>query len=198
MPEDDVAKACQRFLASDAAPEEKIRAEYQVIRYYMERGNREKGQEHLERLEGFLGLIPEDAPAVRRDIAEGDRMAAVYYVHGGIGNGLANSGKIRELYGKYPEEISVVLNEAFRYLYTPPIAGGSSKKAMRILREINPETLSVPDLFSYYVAMAMVLSDQEDFDGSDEYVAKALGFYTADPGLEQVMRDNRRGRIQHR
>ena len=195
LPEEEIEAAYHLFIDSEASPEEKARVEYQMVRYYMEHGNKEKGQEHLDNVEMQLALIPADVPAARRDIAEADKVAGIYYVHGGISNGLANSNAIKELYSKYPDEISVALSEAFRYLFTPPIAGGSSKKAMRILREINPSILSPPDLFSYYVAMAMVLSDQGEFEESDEYVDKALEIYSTDSSLDQVIRDNRRGRI---
>ena len=195
LPESEVIAAYDGYIASGIAPEERVRAGYQIIRYFMDHGNKELALAHLAGIEEQFAAISADTPAVRRDIAEGDLIASAYYVHGGIGNGLKNSDKVKELYGKYPEEISVALNEVFRYLFTPPIAGGSSKKAMRILREMDPQSLSKPDLFSYYVAYGMALSDQDEFDESDAYLDMAQDIYTTDSAIDSTRRDNRRGRI---
>ena len=64
-----------------------------------------------------------------------------------------------------------------------------------ILREMDPQSLSKPDLFSYYVAYGMALSDQDEFDESDAYLDMAQDIYTTDSAIDSTRRDNRRGRI---
>ncbi len=190
--EDELLASYDAFISSDASAEEKSRAEYQMSRYYMDNNMKDKAASHLAKNGEYFDAITEEG--VRKDIAEADRLGAIYYVEGGIPNGMKNSDKTKELYAKYPDEVYIALNEAFRYIFTPPIAGGSSTKALRILRSMDPDSLSAPDRFSWYAGMGIALSDKEEYDESDSYLEKALSIYSYDPNIERAQKDNRRGR----
>ena len=123
-------------------------------------------------------------------------VAAEYYITGKMGTGMDSSKLMKELYKDFPDEYYTTIQEAFRLLYTPPIAGGSYRKALRLINDVekNQEGISKLEYYSMLVAKAMALSESDEFDESDDYLDEAESIYSFDNAIEDVRRDNRRGR----
>lgn len=173
------------------------RTEYQMVRYYVDTGNEEKAEEHLDKERTYYdAALSSDASELEIRTAEADLISAEYYLTGKMGTGMESSKLTKNLYKDYPNEFYIAIQEAFRLLYTPPIAGGNSKKALRIINDVesSSEGISKLDYYSMLVAKAMALSKTDEYDESDEYLDRAQEIYTFDNAVEDIRKDNRRGR----
>ncbi|HIS13080.1 MAG TPA: hypothetical protein IAA76_00655 [Candidatus Ornithospirochaeta stercorigallinarum] len=173
------------------------RTEYQMVRYYVDTGNEEKAEEHLDKERSYYNAaLSSDASELEIRTAEADLISAEYYLTGKMGTGMESSKLTKNLYKDYPNEFYIAIQEAFRLLYTPPIAGGNSKKALRIINDVesNAEGISRLDYYSMLVAKAMALSKTDEYDESDEYLDRAQEIYTFDNAVEDIRKNNRRGR----
>ncbi len=188
------------YMAQELTMCEKARIEYHMARYYKDKGNTEEAKRHVELGKEYLAAIEESEGELFYRTAQADIVSADYYVNGGISKGMESSDLMKELYKDYPDEYYIALQEAFRLLYTPAIAGGSSRKALSILNDIEKEMdgLSKLDLFSFYSAKGMALSQRDEYDESDSYLDEAESIYTGDPAIEDIRKDNRRGRRNSR
>lgn len=198
--ESAVGSLYQQYMSLDLLMTEKARIEYHMARYFKDKGNDEEAKRHVELGKEYLTQIGEDEGELFRRVAEADIVSADYYVNGGMGKGMESSDLMKSLYKDYPDEYYIALQEAFRLLYTPPIAGGSARKALSILNEVEKELdgLSKLDLFSFYSAKGMALSQRDEYDESDRYLDNAEEIYKGDPAIEDIRRDNRRGRRNNR
>ena len=194
--EEEVLASLEAYLESAGTVSEKARAEYQVARWYSEKDKDSKAKAHFNAAKEYYYQIPEEENGILKEVAHSDILAGEYLINGGISNGLATSNAVKELYKKWPDEYVIALCEAYRYLNTPPIAGGSVTKARKILDKVGKEAdgMAKPDLFSYYIARATVLTEQEDWDGSDEYIRKALELYSHDEMITDLQKKNKKGR----
>ena len=194
--EADVLSALEAYLASAPTVSEKVRAEYQTARWYSEKGKDSLAASHFNLAKELYYQIPAEENGVLKDVAHSDILAGEYLINGGISNGLATSNAVKDLYKKYPGEYVAVLCEAYRYLNTPAIAGGSTFKARRLLTGLEGELdkMGKPDLFSYYIARATVCTNDDDWDGSDAYIAKALELYSHDEMITDLQKENKKGR----
>lgn len=194
--EEELVSALAQYRASAPTVSEQVRAEYQTARWYSERGKDGEAESHFNTAKALYYEIPAEEDGIFKEVAHSDILAGEYLINGGISNGLATSNAVKDLYKKYPDEYVIALCEAYRYLNTPAIAGGSVSKASKILGKIAKEEdgLSKPDLFSYYIARATVCTANEDWDGSDAYIKKALGLYESDEMITDLQRENSRGR----
>lgn len=194
--EEELLDALSLYLASAPTVSERVRAEYQTARWYSERGRESHAEEHFNTAKALYYEIPEEEEGILKDVAHSDILAGEYLINGGISNGLATSNAVKDLYKAYPDEYVVALCEAYRYLNTPAIAGGSVSKANRILVSIGKELdgISKPDLFSYYIASATVCTENEDWDGSEAYIKKALELYEHDEMITDLQKKNSKGR----
>ena len=70
------------------------------------------------------------------------------------------------------------------------------RKALRLINDVekNQEGISKLEYYSMLVAKAMALSESDEFDESDDYLDEAESIYSFDNAIEDVRRDNRRGR----
>lgn len=192
---EEAEAAYNDYLATEPSDLDRSRCEYHMVRYFKDMGNEAKANEHLEKEKAAYAEI-EGENDLRLRTAESDMVAAEYYITGKMNTGMKNSDLTKALYKDYPEEYYIALQEAFRLLYTPPIAGGSTRKALRILNALEPEVanMSTLDQYSFYVAKAMALSKDDEFDESDKYLELATNIYTFDDAIDEIRSDNRRGR----
>ena len=198
--EETVDALYKAYTALDISMTERTRIEYHISRYFKDMGNDEEAKRHVELGKEYLEAIGEDEGELFYRVAQADTVSADYYVNGGMGKGMESSDLMKALYKDYPDEYYIALQEAFRLLYTPPIAGGSAKKALTILNGIEKEMdgLSKLDLFSFFSGKGMALSERDEYDESDRYLDKAEDIYTGDPAIEDIRRENRRGRRNNR
>lgn len=184
----------EQFISSDAKASDKSRLEYHMVRYYMDRNDKEKAEEHLENEEKLLSLIEEDSSEMEKDIAALDAASARYYVIRKISAGLDSSNRTKELYKKYQEEYYVALQEAFRRLNTPPIAGGSSRKALQLFEDILQEVDGMNDFdrYSLYSGLGMASFEREKYEDARSYFDKAMEIYKPDNAMEDYLKDLKR------
>ena len=195
--EQKVLDAYDAYISSGISCTERSRVEYHLARYYKDMKNKTEALKHIEMEKKYMDMIPSDAPEVEKLMASVDETSAEYFVTKDMKVGMRNSNLAKELYSKYPDEVIACLTEAFRLIYTPGIAGGSPRKALRILDDLEKNAgsaISKVDLYSLYVAKALALSKRDEFDLSDEYLDKALKFYTGDPTIQDTRKDNTNGR----
>ena len=198
--EETVDALYKAYTALDISMTERTRIEYHMSRYFKDIGDDEEAKRHVELGKQFLAGIGEDEGELMRRVAEADIVSADYYVNGGISKGMESSDLMKKLYADYPDEYYIALQEAFRLLYTPAIAGGSAKKALSIFNDIEKEIdgLSKLDLFSFYSGKGMALSQRDEYDESDRYLDKAEDIYSGDPAIDDIRKDNRRGKRSNR
>lgn len=198
--EETVTGLYQEYMDESLTMTEMARIEYHLARYFKDMGNEAEAKRHVELGKEFLAGIGEDEGELMRRVAEADIVSADYYVNGGISKGMESSDLMKKLYADYPDEYYIALQEAFRLLYTPAIAGGSAKKALSIFNDIEKEIdgLSKLDLFSFYSGKGMALSQRDEYDESDRYLDKAEDIYTGDPAIDDIRKDNRRGKRSNR
>ena len=193
---EDAEEAYAAYMAQDISETERSRAEYHMVRYYKDMGNDDMAWEHLGREQKAYESIDESTSEVERLTAQADMVSAEYYITGKMGTGMESSYLMKDLYNKYPDEFYTSIQEAFRLLYTPPIAGGSHKKALKIINavEADMDGISRLDTYSLLMAKAMALSKSKEWEESDEYLDRATSIYTFDTAIDDIRRDNRRGR----
>ena len=175
--EPDVVEECYwEYISRDITPYERARAEYNLCRYYADRGESDKSRAAMARekeaLEDTKGM---EAPLAL--MAEMDYSAAVTYLEKSLSTGLENSNLTKKAYKEYPEEVYMVVVNAWRLIYTPQIAGGSNKNAIKILEPLLEEKLSKGNLYSIYGALAMAHYNRKDYKIAMEYLDKAFAIY---------------------
>lgn len=198
--EETVTALYDQYIASDITMTERSRIEYHMARYFKDMDNEDKARHHVELEKAYLAEIPEEEGELQRRVAEMEAVSADYYVNGGLGKGMESSSLTKELYKDYPDEYYVALQEAFRLVYTPPIAGGSPSKALRLFNAIEEEAegLGKLDRFSLLAGKGIALAERGEYDESEEYLDEAESIYHGDPAIEAARRDNARTRRNDR
>ena len=180
----EVESLYRKYLSGDLTPEEKARAEYNMVRYLVDNDYKDEAEEHLA-----LDKAAVDEMDGRSDvlalISRADYSSAEYYISKDMFKGMENSSLTKELYSSYPDEIYVVLMNAWRLIYTPQIAGGSNKNAIKELLPLLDERdkMSQADLFSLYGALATAYYNRKDYSSAKEYLALALDIYHGEPTI---------------
>lgn len=186
-----VLSAYGEFMDEDFSEADKSRVEYHMVRYYMDNGNKEEAEKHLEREKAFFDAIPENEDPMKRDIAELDMLSAEYYVDKKLGKGLGSSNMTKKLYKEHPEEYYIAITEAFRLLNTPHIAGGSPKRALELFEKIKAEEEGLNDLdrYSLYSGLGMSSYERKKYDDSRRYFDIATGIYASDKAMDEYLDD---------
>lgn len=192
---EEAEKAYQAYIESTDDPVALSRVEYHMVRYYMDSGMKDEAERHLLIEKDMMDKIPEDEEGVRKLATEVDATSSEYYVTGKLKAGMNNNKLVKEMYKNYPDEFYAAIQEGFRLLYAPPIAGGSSKKALRIFNDVeeNQTGISYLDHYSLLVGKAMALSETEKYEESNEYLEKAESIYSFDPAFEEIRDNNEKG-----
>ncbi len=181
----------EAYTSSDISMTERSRIEYHMARYYKDIRNKAKAKEHVD-LEGFyMDQIGSDASEYERLVAEVDYTSARYYVNKEMSVGIENSKLTKALYEKYPDEFYAAITECWRLIYTPAIAGGSYRKAIRLLSDIekNREGISYLDEAGLYTALGYAHAQREEYDDAYAYLTKAKTFYKKDPLVLETLKE---------
>ena len=72
------------------------------------------------------------------------------------------------------------------------------KEIAQVGKRAQIDGLSKLDLFSFYSGKGMALSQRDEYDESDRYLDKAEDIYTGDPAIDDIRKDNRRGKRSNR
>ena len=189
MEEQIVLNAYDNFMQENFSEVDKSRIEYHMVRYYVDNGNKAKAEEHLQLESEFFEKIQDEEDVLKKDIAELDLLSAEYYIDKKISKGLGTSTLTKRLFKEHPDEFYVALTEAFRRLSTPAIAGGSSKDALELFREISVAAGEMNDLdrFSLYSGMGMACYERKLFDDSRMYFGMATEIYKSDVAMDEYL-----------
>lgn len=189
---EDAEKAYEAFINSTANPVYLSRVEYHMVRYYMDIENKAKAEIHLEKQLYELQNIPDSASEIEKLAADVDATSSEYYVTHKLGVGMDNNKLVKEMYKKFPDEFYAAIQEGFRLLYAPPIAGGSARKALKIFNDVeeNQEGISYLDHYSMLVGKGMALSETGKYDESDEYLDQAESIFSFDKAIIETRETN--------
>lgn len=182
----EVESIYTQYTASPLTDVEKARAEYNMVRYYMDNGNRSKAEEHYGREKAAVEGL--DGDSVLEEISRADLVSADYYITGDMFTGMDNASKTKKLYEDHPDEIYIVINNAWRLIYTPQIAGGSNKNAIKILTPLLGEVsdMSEENRYSLYGALATASYNRHDYVEAKEYLKEALNIYYGETALIEL------------
>lgn len=187
-----VERAYDDYLLSGISSVERCRIEYHMARYYKDKDDKAEGNRHIQIMKDAFASI-EDATDFERLVCETELTSADYYVNRKLSVGMDNSNLAKELYKKYPEDVFSIMNEAWRLIYTPGIAGGSPKKAISLLDELMEgysDELSDIDRYSIYCAYAIAYNARGDYKKADEYFNKAFKYFSGEADVMETYREN--------
>lgn len=184
----EVESIYEKYISGDLTPYEKARAEYNMVRYYMDRKENDKAEEHYKKQEDAVSSIKDDDESVVASISRYELLSSSYYISKDIFTGMSNSSTLKKLYSEHPDEIYLILNNAWRLIYTPYIAGGSSKKAASLLTPLLDitSTLSEENRYSLYGALATAYYNMHDYSEAEEYLDEALAIYSGEQALLEL------------
>lgn len=183
----EVESLYRKYLSGNLSAEERARAEYNMVRYLVDNDRKDEAEKHLE-----LDKAAVDEMEGRSDIlaliSRCDYSSASYYISKDMFKGMENSSMTKELYASHSDEIYVVLMNAWRLIYTPQIAGGSNKNAIKELLPLLEERtrMSESDLYSLYGALATAYYNRKDYSSAKEYLALALDIYHGEPTILEL------------
>lgn len=193
--EAEAQEAYEAYVAAVDNPLYLSRMEYHMVRYYMDMGNEEMAQVHLDRQLAYLDQIPENTSEFMMMAAEADASSSEYYVTGNLGAGMDNNSQVKKMYKEYPDEFYAAVQEGFRLYYAPHIAGGSQKRALKLFNEIEADMdgISYLDHYSLLMGKAMALSARKQYEESNRYLDAAYSIYTFDKAYAEIREDNAKG-----
>lgn len=100
--------------------------------------------------------------------------------------GLKLTEVLKEYYEKWKDkEVYAILTEAWRYINTPNIAGGSNKKALEIFDELLPyeDSLTTEFRFSLYKGYITANYNKKNWKEAYDYCLKANELFPYEPEL---------------
>lgn len=173
-------------LVRDASDVDVFVATYRLVKYYADLNDSAKALVNYEKMASVYERLP-SADAFLYDSASLQLANAEYLAKGGTSRGLKNLNIAHDLYRKYPDEVMIICAEAWRYLSTPALLGGSASKALSVVSVLDPyvESLTQFNLYDYYIIKATAYNMMKNFSESRSYVALAQSVYpTAVTALE--------------
>lgn len=181
--EETVMSLYTAYTAGEDDPVDLTRIEYQMVRYLMDNENKAKAEEHFAFCQQHYAEITEEG--VRKDVAELEMISADYYIYGKMGTGMDSSSKTKKLYKAYPDEITVVLQEANRLLYSPHIAGGSPKRSLALFETLLPmeAQLQEIDRFSLFAGLGLAAAERNRDAEAVDYLTTAINIFSGDKVL---------------
>ena len=190
--ESTVLSVYNEYLDSGITPVERCRVEYHMARYYKDKNDKNEGKAHIEMMKKLYDELPEGTTAFERLVCETELTSAEYYVTRKLSVGMDNSDLAKQLYKEYPEDVFSVMNEAWRLIYTPGIAGGSTKKAIALLDDLtkgHPE-LTYIDSYSILCAYAIAYNARGEYKKANEYFEKAFEYFVAEADVVETYKSN--------
>ncbi len=191
--EDIVLSAYETYLNSGISPVERCRIEYHIARYYKDRNDKDKGQKHIALMKKLYEALDPSTSQFERLVCQTELTSAEYYVTRKLSVGMDNSNLAKKLYKEYPDDVFSIMNEAWRLIYTPAIAGGSPKKAINLLDELYTSyesELSDIDRYSIYCAYAVSYNMRGDYKKANEYFEKAFRYFNAEADIVETYKEN--------
>lgn len=184
---EDVDRLYSLYISSDLTDAEISRAEYNYIRYLVDNKEEDKAKLHLKKQEEAIERM-EGNNDYLSSFSRLDYISSSYYITKNIAKGIENSNKTKELYANWKEEITIVITNAWRLIYTPQIAGGSNKNAISILLPLleEKEIISEEDLYSIYGALSTAYYNRKDYEKSKMYLNLALEIYSGEPTILEL------------
>ena len=163
------------YMESDVSHFEKARGEYIYSRYLADNGYKEEAKEHLKQEKTYLDDMDKTNDIIYM-IARIDYTSSKTY----IDKDYLSSGL----------EYFIITN-GWRLIFTPQIAGGSNKNAIRELEPLlgNIDTLSLSNVYSLYGALATAHFNRKNYEESSTYLSLALDIYNGEPALMELKKD---------
>lgn len=180
-----------KYISSSITNVERSRIEYHMARYYKDIKQKDKAKSHVELEADYMNKIEDSATELEKLVAEVDYTSARYYVSKELSIGMENSNLSKKLYSEYPNEFYAALTECWRLIYTPAIAGGSYRKAIKLLLDIekNKEGISYLEEAGLYSALGYASYMREEYNDAERYLNKAKTFYKKDPLVLETMEE---------
>ncbi len=191
--EANVLKAYNDYINDGISPVERCRIEYHLARYYKDNSNKDKAKEHISLMGKLFNALPSNTSEFEKLVCNCEYTSADFYVTRDLSVGLKNSNIAKELYKKYPDEVFSNMNEAWRLIYTPAIAGGSPRKAIQLLDKLTKayaKNLTMLDEYSIDCAYAIAYNAREDYENADTYFKKAFKFFPNETEIVASYKDN--------
>lgn len=182
------------YLNSGITPVESCRIEYHLARYYKDIKNKDEARKHISLMKSKLDSLPSSTSDFEKLVCQTEYTSADFYVDRNLSVGLNNSNLAKELYKKFPNEVFSNMNEAWRLIYSPAIAGGSPKKAIKILDGVMKDyskNLVDLDKYSIYCAYAIAENKRENYQEADEYFNKAFKYFTKETEIVSAYNENK-------
>jgi len=182
-----VSSLYDSYISTEKDPLDKARIEYHMVRFYKDRKMKDEAKIHFERFKEGLGASNETG--YRREIAEIELRSSEYYLTGSLSAGMETSSRTKELYKNHPDEITAILLEANRLVYSPMIGGGSPKKGQKLFETLKSEEKNLQKLylFDMYSGIGVALEKRNRHDDAIEYLKKASAIYSGDPTIKEIL-----------
>ena len=180
-----------QYIEADVSEFGKARAEYLYSRYLVDNGYKDEAENHLVLEKNYLDIM-DKSNEVLYLIAKIDYTSAKTYITKDyLSSGLENSNLTKEAVKKYPDEAYFILTNGWRLIYTPQIAGGSNKNAIKVLEPLLTEidSLSILNRYSVYGALATAHFNRKNYRESKEYLSLAFDIYYGEPPLIDLEKD---------
>ncbi len=192
--EDVILNEYNAYIYSDITPVERARVEYHIARYYRDVKKKDTAREHIFLMRELIDNIDKNTISdFEQRVLEIEYYSAKYYVDKKMSDGMENSSLTKELYSLYPDDVFSIMTEAWRLIYTPGIAGGSPRKAIRMLNSFldgYKDKMCTLDLYSTYCALAIAHNMRDDYDDAEKYFKLALGFYDKEADIVDAYKEN--------
>lgn len=194
QPESVILDAYNTYLSGDKTDVEKARIENHMARYYRDIKKKDEARNHIELMRAKIDAIDRETISdFESKVLEVEYYSAKYYVDKKMADGMKNSELTKELYEKYPDDVFSILTDCWRLIYTPGIAGGSPKKALRILDSFYDDygsELCDLDIYSVYCAMAVAHNMRKDYEDADKYFNMAFKYYSKEGDIVDTYKAN--------
>lgn len=194
--ESKVMDGYNRYISSDQYTDvEKTRIEYHISRYFKDNKKKDEAREHVALMREKIDALDKSTITdFESQVLEVEYMSSKYYVDKKMSDGMTNSDLTKKLAESYPDDVFSILTNAWRLIYTPAIAGGSPKKAMKSIETLLKEygdKLSPVDEYSSYAAIAVAANMRDDYQKADKYFEKAFKFYTKEADIVEKYNQNK-------
>ena len=148
--------------------------------------NNEKESEIIEKFNAFInsGITPVERARVEYNLV-------VYYVTvGDMNKAGIHKGILEALIDNLPSDTSEFERLA---IDSPPIAGGNTKKAIKMIDDLFKNygsEMTMLDKYSMLYAKALALNKRDDYKGADECFKEAFEYFDREPEVVEEYNKN--------